>query len=369
MKIKNVKNNVEIKSAPSFTWSYLDIENNVEAGVVSAQRGITLIALIITIILMLILAGVVLTLTIGENGLFSTAKYAREKWNNSVEQENRELDELYAYINGENLPENTKDTLAGTLVTVPEAWKTSTPAYIQTSDGKEVVSSKKISTVQAVATGLGETVPVPLGFYYVGGKVDTGVVISDNIADKYDGKTDKTTHEYAAKLKGNQFVWIPCKIEDYHKINWGKENAKWDMTTNALEYEQIEKYEGFYIGRYEAGVSTLNEATNKFEDSIKFNNNASLFNAVALEPGYNNWGWQNYSFTARTNGTPVTTGANKASGNIVLKANSIPYYHADYYTAVEMSRRMYSGNKYVKSSLTTGTRLGHDDEILTRKRR
>ena len=36
------------------------------------NNGITLIALIITIILMLILAGVVLTLTIGENGLFGT---------------------------------------------------------------------------------------------------------------------------------------------------------------------------------------------------------------------------------------------------------------------------------------------------------
>ena len=125
MKIKNVKNNVEIKSAPSFTWSYLDIENNVEAGVVSAQRGITLIALIITIILMIILAGVVLTLTIGENGLFNIAKYAREKWNNAVEQEQAELDELYAYINGENLPENTKDTDAGTLVAVPNKWKRS----------------------------------------------------------------------------------------------------------------------------------------------------------------------------------------------------------------------------------------------------
>lgn len=61
-------------------------------------RGITLIALIITIILMLILAGVVLNLTIGESGLFGTAKYAVKKWNNSVEQENTELDELYGSI-------------------------------------------------------------------------------------------------------------------------------------------------------------------------------------------------------------------------------------------------------------------------------
>ena len=46
---------------------------------------------------------------------------------------------------------------------------------------------------------------------------------------------------------------------------------------------------------------------------------------------------------------------NKATGNIVEKANSIPYYHADYYTAVEMSERLYNNNLYVQSGLITGT--------------
>ena len=124
----------------------------------------------------------------------------------------------------------------------------------------------------------------------------------------------------------------------------------------------------FIVGRYEAGVATLNEEINKFEDSVKFNNSASLLNSVSLETGYHGWGQQNYSFTARTKGTPVTQGENKASGNIVLKANSIPYYHADYYTAKEMSRRMYENNQYVYSGLTTGTRVGHDDKIHTGQR-
>lgn len=44
------------------------------------ENGITLIALIITIILMLILAGVVLNLTIGENGLFKITKQAGEDY-------------------------------------------------------------------------------------------------------------------------------------------------------------------------------------------------------------------------------------------------------------------------------------------------
>lgn len=62
------------------------------------NKGITLIALIVTIILMLILAGLVLNLTIGENKLFGILKYAETKWNNSQEQEKRDLDKLYSSI-------------------------------------------------------------------------------------------------------------------------------------------------------------------------------------------------------------------------------------------------------------------------------
>lgn len=64
MKIRNIKNN---------------------------KKGITLIALIITIILMLILAGVVLNLTIGENGLIKIGKKAGEEYKISAAKEKIEL--------------------------------------------------------------------------------------------------------------------------------------------------------------------------------------------------------------------------------------------------------------------------------------
>ena len=220
----------------------------------------------------------------------------------------------------------------------------------------ETEEISKVATVYPVSVGNGETVPVPKGFYYVGGSINTGVIISDNEADKYDGKIDKTTHEYATKLKGNQFVWIPCTIDEYTKIDFGMSNASsWDRETNSAEKEQIEKYGGFYVGRYEAGVSTLDEETDTFKDSVTFSNNASLFNSVTAGTGINNWGWQNYDFIARGKVITDSNYPNKATGNIVEKANSIPYYHADYYTAVEMSKRLYSNNSYVQSGLITGT--------------
>jgi len=205
----------------------------------------------------------------------------------------------------------------------------------------EISEITEVATVYSVSVGDGKTVPVPKGFYYVGGSINSGVIISDNEADKYDGKTDKTTHEYATKLKGNQFVWIPCTIDEYTKIDFEKQNmASWDRETNTAEETQISKYGGFYVGRYEAGVSTLDEETGTFKDSVTFSNNLSLFYGVEIQSGINGWGRQNYNFIARGKVITDSNYPNKATGNIVEKANSIPYYHADYYTAVEMSERV-----------------------------
>lgn len=58
------------------------------------QKGITLIALIITIIIMLILSGVVINLAIGKNGLFKTAKQAAKNYTNSEAKELADLNNI-----------------------------------------------------------------------------------------------------------------------------------------------------------------------------------------------------------------------------------------------------------------------------------
>ena len=373
-----------------------------------STKAITLIALVITIVVLLILAGISIQ-AMTNTGLFGKtrqvaqeSKYANAaekvavavnasydstgKMNdnylkenvNKIEGLNKKIDMVtydlkivvdgfeftiseYGKITGEKkelatLPDNTKDTDAGTNVKVPDSWNSQNVKYIKTTDGTEVTTLETVATVYAVSDGQNNTVPVPNGFFYVGGTKDTGVIISDNEADKYEKGKDKIIHDYATQLKGNQFVWIPCSVDEYVKIDFGMKNsASWDMETNTAEKEQIEKYGGFYVGRYEAGVSTLDESTGIFKDSVTFKNGASLFNAVSIQSGINDWGWQNYSYIARGKLITDSSYPNKATGNIVEKANSIPYYHADYYTAVEMSDRLYSKNLYVKSGLITGT--------------
>jgi len=55
------------------------------------SKGITLVALIITIIIMLILAGITLNLTLGNGGLFSRAKNVTEKWKEAEIKEKEDL--------------------------------------------------------------------------------------------------------------------------------------------------------------------------------------------------------------------------------------------------------------------------------------
>ena len=48
------------------------------------KKGITLVALIITVIVMLILAGVAIGLTIGDNGIFKKSKEGAKIYQNST---------------------------------------------------------------------------------------------------------------------------------------------------------------------------------------------------------------------------------------------------------------------------------------------
>lgn len=71
------------------------------------KNGITLIALVITIILLLILAGVVLNLAIGENGIIKLAEKAGKNYLDASMYEQKELEKLYTEMLNGNLPNYT----------------------------------------------------------------------------------------------------------------------------------------------------------------------------------------------------------------------------------------------------------------------
>ena len=115
-------------------------------------------------------------------------------------------------------------------------------------------------------------VPIPAGFYYVGGTKEEGVVISDDSADEGKG----TSHAVAQTLVGNQFVWIPVEDDSAFERYLGYYDGELDThfplenysepyaggyTNEQSEFEAMKASvlanNGFYVGRYEAGTSTL----------------------------------------------------------------------------------------------------------------
>ena len=208
------------------------------------NQGITLVALVVTIVVLLILAGVSLNLVLGENGIISKAREASTKTVQA--QQNSEIEM--------NLLEQE----------LANATKEPDPA---------------------------EGVKMPTGFYYVGGTKTSGIVISDNVNDKDKYKNKAVV---GTDLLGNQYVWIPCTTDStssklqYARTEWGVEEDGDDNsraikdeltltdasvtysdadTANGInadvskeivaqikaEKTSVAKYGGYYIGRYEVG--------------------------------------------------------------------------------------------------------------------
>ena len=71
------------------------------------EKGITLVALVVTIIILLILTGVTISQIGGNNGLFSRVKRAVEKYKEAAENETDMITELENYIDNNKIKEKT----------------------------------------------------------------------------------------------------------------------------------------------------------------------------------------------------------------------------------------------------------------------
>ncbi len=286
------------------------------------ERGITLIALVVTIIVLIILATVSINMVVGENGLIKKAEQARDAYEESSKKEVEGLNTM--------LEEMMKETGKG-----PHGLP-----LVDTLDGGD---SRVVleSTVDAEDVN-GNRIVVPRGFFVrtdLGTKVNDGIVIED--AD------------------GNQFVWVPCTEGQYKKHEYktpevddtkgstpdsGDTTNPWktyyyrkyvDWKEEGGNTESVAKNGGFYVGRYEAGVPdnasfSVNNESNKetmpyYTDS---NNNGNKSKNVSQENGINL--------------KPVS------------KQGVQAWNYIDYKNAMEVSNNMYSG---VESSYDVTSQL------------
>ena len=217
-------------------------------------KGITLIALVVTIIVLLILAGVAISLTIGQNGIFARAQNAVNVYEQAATNEQSELGKAEGLIdeylngNGGNQGGGSGGGEYNTGTTVEEAKNQNKPFENDTTITDSCTPANSIR--------------VPEGFKIA---EDSALTVEDGIVIE-----DKD---------GNQFVWIPAKTEAeggatinlstggtekivYQRTAFTGENITTQFTETMPSDEEasVNAWGGYYIGRFEAGDKESTEA-------------------------------------------------------------------------------------------------------------
>ncbi len=185
-----------------------------------SQKGITLIALVVTIIVLLILAGISISMLTGQNGILNRAREAKEKTKITQEDENQKMQEYEDIIN----------QYSGNLPTREE-----TRPYFPSNT-----------------------------FSYKEGDLSTGLVIKDSNNNEYVWvEVPKTTEVYPTagtkitNFTDEEFTKIEMDLKEYTKAY---KNSEYSDTKSGVtaQYKNMLKSiyinGGFWIGRYEAGI-------------------------------------------------------------------------------------------------------------------
>ena len=199
----------------------------------SNQTGITLIALVVTIVVLLILAGVSLNAIFSENGIIKRAQDAQNKMNNAQESDLNALNDLDKWINNQVNGTTGGNTTGGND-------NPSTTPKISTLVGKVVDKNTKAEDAY------GNKITIPKWFKILehNPTSNTGAVTynytnleetGEHIPAVQDGIVIEDTQTGTA---GNQFVWVPVgtiknKNGSTNTITLGR--YEFDSSTGALK--------------------------------------------------------------------------------------------------------------------------------------
>ena len=187
------------------------------------ERGITLIALVVTIVVLLILAGVSLNAIFSENGIIKRAKDAQNRMNNAQESDLNALNDLDKWI------DNQVNGTAGGNTTGGDDNPSTTPK-ISTLVGTVVDKNTKAEDAY------GNKITIPKGFKVVAHGTVAGSATYTYSGDNIPAVQDGIVIENGTD--GNQFVWVPVgtiknKNNTTNTITLGR--YEFDSNTGALK--------------------------------------------------------------------------------------------------------------------------------------
>ena len=359
------------------------------------NKGITLVALVITIIILLILAGISIS-ALTNTGIFQKAKDAKQKSEDAALDQNTKLDEYENEIDNYLHKKNNNKT-------------------VEQSKEKVLSTEKNIELVDAKEN----KIVIPAGFKITGEAttVDKGIVIEDATVD---------SNGNATPTNGSQFVWVPVgKITKadgtettitlgrydfdgttgaesaYSGSDFVEEDANAPSTLKNIEGKSIAKNitnfknsvkanGGYYIGRYEARTTTarndegnaLTQITEKGTDQV-YNYVTQKQAAEQAQGMYasnnftsdlmNSYAWDtaitfiqkctdktNYANQSSLNTSFLSTGTtNDNPCNIFDMASNVPEWTTETSSDSDFPC-VYRGGDYVISGSYTSSRDGDD---------
>ena len=189
----------------------------------SNQTGITLIALVVTIVVLLILAGVSINAIFSENGIIKRAKDAQNKMDQATQNDLDSINELNNWIDGKTNGTTGGGTTGGDA-------NPSTTSKISTLVGTVVDKNTKAEDAY------GNKITIPKGFKVVAHGTAAGSATYTYSGDNIPAVQDGIVIENGTD--GNQFVWVPVgtiknKNNTTNTITLGR--YEFDSNTGALK--------------------------------------------------------------------------------------------------------------------------------------
>ena len=248
------------------------------------ENGITLIALVITIIVLLILAGVVLATLTGQGNIIGNAENAVGQYKNSINSEQElinGIDKLLAnYVSGGDgnndnpppvveIPEVDSNGLAKENTTIKPDEDSNIQIVIPAGFAPAILATGTTQSLPGQNGSVASIMPAEEWNNITIEDINKGIVVVDHAITYDGGNSTGTVPDF------NEFVWIPISESNkfartawngpYYVGSWTKgehpladistANAFWEDKTTT-EYTNmvasVQEHKGFYVGRYEA---------------------------------------------------------------------------------------------------------------------
>ena len=273
------------------------------------EKGITLIALVVTIVVLLILAGVSLNAIFSENGIIKRAQDAQNKMDQATQNDLDALNGLNELIDsktnettgGNNNPSTTPkvSTLVGTVVdkntkaedaygnkiTIPKGFKIL--AHSENTTTGDVTYTYSGDNIPAVQDGIviengtdgNQFVWVPVGTIKNKDNTTNTITLGRYEFDSSTGVLTSTTPVQVASVENcTKVVTISKNDVVFQELSTAREgNSATDSTAQSATARKLEEFisttlanGGYYIARYEAS-GTTEKVTSKYDQTVLTN--------------------------------------------------------------------------------------------------